>query len=80
MSSIDFIVREFAPVIAPDGEQPIAGGEIRRKNSNTLVRTLRQEYGPEFAQGYRSDAQLGTVLEREGLDSLHQMLKQTPKT
>jgi hypothetical protein len=37
-------------------------GEIRRKNSNTLVRTLREEYGPGFAKGYRPDTQLGTVL------------------
>ena len=50
-------------------------GEIRRKNSNTLVRTLRDEYGPDFAKGYRSDAQLGTVLEKEGVDSLNELLK-----
>lgn len=51
-------------------------GEIRRKRSDTLVRTLREEYGPGVAKGYRSDAKLGTVLEREGLDSLHDLLKQ----
>ena len=50
-------------------------GEIRKKNSNTLVGTLRKEYGDGFAEGYRSDAQLGTVLKREGLESLHQLLK-----
>ncbi len=50
-------------------------GEIRRKNSNTLVRTLRKEYGDDFAKGYRSDAQLGTVLKKEGVDSLHDLLK-----
>jgi hypothetical protein len=50
-------------------------GEIRRKRSDTLVRTLRDEYGPSVAKGYRSDAKLGTVLEREGLDSLHDLLK-----
>ena len=50
-------------------------GEIRRKNSNTLVRTLREEYGPDFAKGYRSDAQLGTVLRKEDADSLHELLK-----
>ncbi|MEJ0095559.1 MAG: hypothetical protein WDN46_19795 [Methylocella sp.] len=49
-------------------------GEIRRKNSNTLVRTLREEYGPDFAKGYRSDAKLGTVLKNEGADSLHDLL------
>ena len=42
-------------------------GEItRKKNSNTLVGTLRKEYGEDFAKGYRADAKLGTVLKREG--------------
>lgn len=45
-------------------------GEIRRKNSNTLIGTLRDTYGPDFAAGYRSDMQLGTLLDREGCDSL----------
>lgn len=50
-------------------------GEIRKKRSDTLVGTLRQMYGEDFARGYRADAELGTVLEREGLDSLDQLLK-----
>lgn len=50
-------------------------GEIRKKRSDTLVGTLRVEYGDDFAKGYRSDAKLGTVLEREGLDDLSQLLK-----
>jgi hypothetical protein len=50
-------------------------GEIRHKNSNTLVKTLRKQYGPEFAKGYRSDAQLGTVLKNEGADSLSELQK-----
>jgi hypothetical protein len=50
-------------------------GEIRHKRSDTLVRTLREEYGPNVAKGYRSDAHLGTVLEREGLPSLADLLK-----
>ncbi len=50
-------------------------GEIRKKNSNTLISTLRKEYGDSFAKGHRSDAQLGTVLKKEGLESLHQLLK-----
>lgn len=58
-----------------DGRMRDQDGEIRRKRSDTLVRTLRQEYGEEFAQGYRSDTKLGTVLKREGLDSLDQLLK-----
>jgi hypothetical protein len=50
-------------------------GEIRAKRSDTKVDTLRQTYGPDFAKGYRSDAKLGTVLEREGVESLDQLLK-----
>lgn len=50
-------------------------GEIRKKRSDTLVGTLRGEYGLNFAKGYRSDAELGTVLKKEGVDSLDQFLK-----
>lgn len=50
-------------------------GEIRNKRRDTLVSTLRKEYGDNFAAGYRSDAKLGTVLNKEGLESLDQMLK-----
>ena len=53
-------------------------GEIRKKRSDTLVRTLRGESGDEFLRGYRSDAKLGTVLAREGGDSLSELLKKSP--
>lgn len=58
-----------------DDRQRNKDGEIRKKRDDTLVKTLRVEYGEDFAKGYRSDAQLGTVLEREGVASLHQLLK-----
>lgn len=58
-----------------DGRHRDNDGEIRHKRRDTLVRTLRDEYGPDFAKGYRSDAQLGTVLDKEGAASLHQLLK-----
>ena len=58
-----------------DGRMRDRDGEIRKKRSDTLVRTLREEYGNGFAPGYRADAQLGTVLEREGVGSLDQLLK-----
>jgi hypothetical protein len=50
-------------------------GTIREKRSDTLVKTLRKEYGEEFAEGYRSDTKLGTVLKKNGLESLDQLLK-----
>ena len=50
-------------------------GEIRHKRSDTLVGTLRDTYGSDFAKGYRSDAKLGTVLDRERADTLSDLLK-----
>jgi hypothetical protein len=50
-------------------------GEIRKKRSDTLLRTIREEYGEGVAEGYRSDTKLGTVLQREGLESLDELLK-----
>lgn len=50
-------------------------GEIRQKRGDTLVRTLRQVYGPDFAPGVRSDMRLDTLRERMGDESLSQMLK-----
>jgi len=58
-----------------DGRMRDTDGEIRRKRSDTLVGTLRNEYGEEFAAGYRSDAKLGTVLKKEGAESLDGLLK-----
>lgn len=58
-----------------DGRMRDQNGEIRQKRSDTKVETLRKTYGDEFAQGYRSDARLGTVLKREGVTTLDQLLK-----
>jgi len=49
-------------------------GTIRRKRSDTLVRTLRREYGDDFADDFRSDATLGTVLDETGAESLSELL------
>ena len=58
-----------------DGRQRDKDGQIHHKRSDTLVKTLRKEYGEKTAEGYRSDTKLGTVLKKEGLDSLDQLLK-----
>lgn len=58
-----------------DGRCRDEDGEIRRKRSDTQVRTLRQEYGEDFAEGTRSDTTLGTVLDRAGVDSLSEYLR-----
>jgi hypothetical protein len=50
-------------------------GTIRKKRRDTLVRTLRDEYGEEFAPDTRDDTKLGTVLDRAGAESLSEYLK-----
>jgi len=57
-----------------DGRERDTNGQIREKNGNTLVRTLRQEYGPDFAKGHRSDTKLETLREQTGR-SLSQLVK-----
>ncbi|WP_316167509.1 MULTISPECIES: hypothetical protein [unclassified Bradyrhizobium] len=60
-----------------DGRMRDQDGEIRKKRSDTLVGTLRDEYGDKVAKGYRADTKLGTVLKKEGLESLDQLLKKS---
>lgn len=50
-------------------------GEIRHKRSDTLVGTLRREYGDDFAADFRSDAKLGTVLRETNSESLSDYLR-----
>lgn len=50
-------------------------GQIRQKRSDTLIKTLRNEYGADFAKGYRADAKLGTVLEKEKVGTFDQLLR-----
>jgi hypothetical protein len=50
-------------------------GQIRQKNGNTRVDTLRETYGDAFAQEYRGDMHLRTLLDRAGAPSLSQYLR-----
>ena len=50
-------------------------GQIREKNGNTRIDTLRETYGDGFAAGMRGDAHLRTLLEHTGADSLTDYLK-----
>lgn len=52
-----------------------ADGEIRHKRGDTLVGTLRQTYGADFASGARSDMRLDTLLDKTGAESLSELLK-----
>lgn len=58
-----------------DGRGRDEDGEIRHKRRDTLVGTLRRTYGEGFAEGTRSDTKLGTVLDRAGVDTLSEFLK-----
>ena len=50
-------------------------GEIRRKNGNTQIASLRDTYGEHFAGGYRSDMKLKNLLYREQAILLSYYLK-----
>lgn len=50
-------------------------GTIRRKRGDTLVRTLREIYGPDFAPDVRADMRLDSLLDRAGVDSLNEFLR-----
>lgn len=53
-------------------------GEIREKRGDTLVGTLRREYGEKFASHFPSNTKLETVRERTG-KSLHQLVRNMSK-
>ena len=44
-----------------DGRHRDRNGRIDEKRGDTLVRTLRTEYGPDFLRDWRSNAKLSTV-------------------
>jgi hypothetical protein len=49
-------------------------GEISRKHGNTLISTLRQTYGPNFASGIPGHVKLSDVLHRLDEASLSQLV------
>jgi len=60
------------------GQGRSKAGQIREKRADTLVSTLRAEYGEAFAKGYRGSTKLGAVRENEG-KSLHQLIRAMKK-
>jgi hypothetical protein len=58
-----------------DGRHRDEDGRISEKHGNTLVGTLREEYGQDFLSDWRSDAHLETVREATG-KSLSQLIKE----
>ena len=57
------------------GRERDSVGQIESKHGNTRVDTLRETYGPGFAEGYRGDKQLQNLLRDEKCDSLSEYLK-----
>jgi len=53
-----------------DGRHRDQNGQIRAKNGNTQIDTLRQTYGEDFAAGRRGDMKLENYLKDEGFSSL----------
>ena len=53
-----------------DGRHRNENGEIDRKHGNTLIGTLRETYGEDFAAGRRADMKLSTLLRENDVDSL----------
>ena len=50
-------------------------GELRQKRRDTYVGTIEKQYGRDF--DVRSDTHLSTLLEREGLTSLNDLINST---
>jgi hypothetical protein len=75
--SLDYNRRMKEPGL--DGRHRDRDGEIDRKRRDTLVRTLRDTYGPDFLPDFRSDATLGTVLDETGANSLSELVKKHRK-
>jgi hypothetical protein len=58
-----------------DGRHRDENGRISEKHGNTLVGTLRQTYGDQFAAGRRSDMKLSTLLSETKSTSLSDLRK-----
>jgi hypothetical protein len=60
-----------------DGRHRDLNGEIRQKNGNTRIDSLRKTYGEDFAKGHRGDMRLDTFLENSGARTLSEYLKKS---
>jgi hypothetical protein len=58
-----------------DGRHRDADGEISRKHGNTLIMTLRDIYGRDFAKGEPGMAKLKDVLARLDEPSLSKLIE-----
>jgi hypothetical protein len=47
-------------------------GKLREKRGDTHIKTIEKQYDRDF--GVRGDMHLHTLLQREGIESLHQLI------
>lgn len=52
-------------------------GQYRKKRKDTLIRNIEKKYNVDF--GVRSDMELGTYLEKQGVPSLSKLIKKSQK-
>ena len=70
--------------MALSGPAPLHGrhrdknGEVSKKHGNTLIRTLRAQYGQHFASGCGDEEKLSDVLHKLDEPSLSQLVRDTP--
>ena len=58
-----------------EGRNRDENGEVHRKRRDTLVATLRKEYGEDFLPGFRPTTTLGAVLKKRGAETLSELPK-----
>lgn len=52
-------------------------GPLREKRGDTHVKTIEKQYARDF--GVRGDMHLDTLLQREGVQSLHELIENSSK-
>jgi len=62
-----------------DGRHRDENGEIRQKNGNTRIETLRKTYGQDFASGHRSDMKLENLLKHENVGTLSELVRKSTR-
>jgi len=61
---------------AQEPQKPAAAEPVFSSSGpDAAVKTLRKEYGEDFLKGYHPNTQLGAVLKKEKVESLHDLLK-----
>jgi len=68
----------MADHVGLDNRHRDKNGQISRKHGNTLIKTLREKYGSDFAFGMSENAKLSEVLHVIDEPSLSKLIRDTP--